>query len=1161
MTMQYQQPDEVTGTPRWGLARDIIAQLRQMPAVTAEAETEVRLYNILGFLFPGLGYPDLATQFPSGDGPIDVYCRNVVFETKKPGKLDARRKRDGTTETPEEQAVRYLDALTAQPNMFDQSGAGWRAGITDGKEWSFYDYRRDAPEGSQLTPLHTLRLDAPEDDEALLAYLYDFVNRTVKMTPPTDNEQWAESLVQPFQDLAARYENAPEYEVKRSLWRGVLRGAFLNPQGDAERSLFARHTMLVVTARAVAETLRPAGPASAADAAADAVRDRLTQGFAAWLLDAAGDEGIAAIDALVAEVNKYAWSAANRDTLKDLYHAVIPRNIRHDFGEYYTPDWLARAVCEEVMDADWRRETISMAVAGQLAGPAVLDPSCGSGTFLYHATQLLLEDAARHPELGGRPQAQVEIVSDLVAGMDLHPVAVELSKTTKMLAFGDLAAHYAGGVADTAPVYLGDSLQWETRRTGASIAFEDMVPIPADDPANPILLPSSLLLQERFPQLLAHIFSYANRPETPDNEAVLLTVLNLPNQADREAIIAVYRRLREYIANRRNNVWHWYIANLIQPLRLANMPVSRMVGNPPWVVYNAMDNACPKCGGNDVNCKHIAGRQDTFREHAAERGLWAGAHLATQNDLAATFVATCVDFYLQTGGKFGFVLPYAALRARHWAAFRTGDWSLQQDAERGTHVDLSQDAWDFEAVNAPPFPQANSSVIFGTKVVANRQTPNLKPLDGVQQKMGAGINTKMAWDEVKPLLSFTYRKQYPVAPSPAYADEFRQGATLVPQSLVLFDEANAERALGMVRFHTEQGKGDWKGTDRNGRIEERFGKPALFSKHILPFGTTGHLNIIAPFADDNSAVLRELPQGQGVQSFNLYWSEANADYIQIKKPKSPANLATRIDYVHNLSARMQKIDMPAVVYTQAGAWLASAVVPAGTVIDSTLYWLATASEDEVHYLAAVFNALALAEFFHIAGRASDRHFHTGPIRNLPIPAYDGGNEHHANLAAQSRRAHKRVAALVAERQAGGRRINRNDVLRDTAIQPILSSIDASVRAILPAFCPMPDPEIGAPYDVILINSGVGYAALCPGIPGAVSQGDDRIDAMAMIADAMALSLAYPLAGEDNPARRAELRAKGKTRIAELARECRNEGREYEVCQVMPLFRRPPAKAL
>ena len=1034
MTTQYQQPDEVTGTPRWELARDIIAQLRQMPAATAEAETEVRLYNILRYLFPGLGYPDLATQFPSGDGPIDVYCRNAVFETKRQGrKDDARTKRDGTTETPEEQAIRYLGALTAQPNMFDQAGAGWRAGITDGKEWSFYDYQRNAPEGAKLTPRHTLRLNAPEDDEALLAYLYDFVNRTVKMAPPTDNEQWAENLVQPFQDLAARYENSPEYDVKRSLWRGVLRGAFLNPQGDgdAERDLFARHTMLVVTARAVAETLRPAEQA-ANDAAV--IRDNLAEGFAAWLLDAAGADGAAAIDALVREVNKYAWSAANRDTLKDLYHAVIPRAIRHDFGEYYTPDWLARAVCEEVMDADWRRETIAMAVAGQLAGPAVLDPSCGSGTFLYHATQLLLAEAGRHPELANSPQAQVEIVSDLVAGMDLHPVAVELSKTTKMLAFGDLAPHYAGGVADTAPVYLGDSLQWETRRSRASIAFAEMVEIPGDDADNPLRLPSSLLLQERFPQLLAHIFNYANRPDTPDNEAVLLTVLNLPNQADRDAVTAVYRRLREYIASGRNNVWQWYIANLIQPLRLANMPVSRMVGNPPWVVYNAMDDE----------------RQNAFRDHAVERGLWAGRYLATQNDLAATFVATCTDFYLQTGGKFGFVLPYAALRTGQWAPFRTGDWSLRQDTEQGTHVDLSKDAWDFSGVNAPPFPQAQSSVLFGTKVPANRQNPNLKPLAEVQQKTGSGIDTKMSWNAVKPLLSFSYRKEYPVAQSQAYAKEFRVGATLFPQSLVVF-ERPGERSRGVVYFKTNPAKGAWRNTERQGNVEDRFVKPALFSRLLLPFGTTGHSHIIAPFDADSKSVMESLPHGNDVQRFNLYWSEANADYVQIKSPKSPETLAKRVDLFGNLSAQL-KIDLPKIVYSTSGSIMTAAIVSSDVVISHSLYWTAPQDLAAGHYLAAIFNAKCLGDFFKDACRASDRSFMLLPVQNLPIPAYDGGNEHHAELAAQSQRAHARVAALVAERQSARRRINRNDVLRDAALQAILAEIDAGVRAILPDYC-------------------------------------------------------------------------------------------------------------
>ena len=65
--------------PNWAPAQDIIARLREMPAVTAEAEVEVRLYNILGFLFPGLRYPEIATRYPSGDGPIGYFQHVLVI--------------------------------------------------------------------------------------------------------------------------------------------------------------------------------------------------------------------------------------------------------------------------------------------------------------------------------------------------------------------------------------------------------------------------------------------------------------------------------------------------------------------------------------------------------------------------------------------------------------------------------------------------------------------------------------------------------------------------------------------------------------------------------------------------------------------------------------------------------------------------------------------------------------------------------------------------------------------------------------------------------------------------------------------------------------------------------------------------------------------------
>ncbi len=94
------------------------------------------------------------------------------------------------------------------------------------------------------------------------------------------------------------------------------------------------------------------------------------------------------------------------------------------------------------------------------------------------------------------------------------------------------------------------------------------------------------------------------------------------------------------------------------------------------------------------------------------------------------------------------------------------------------------------------------------------------------------------------------------------------------------------------------------------------------------------------------------------------------------------------------------------------------------------------------------------------------------------------------------------------------------------------------------------------YDVILIESDDDFAVICPGIPGAISQGKDRDEALVMIADAMAACRMYPLPGDDTPERQSELRELGKAKIVELVAECEQEGLEYHVCEVAPQLMQP-----
>jgi type I restriction-modification system DNA methylase subunit len=57
------------------------------------------------------------------------------------------------------------------------------------------------------------------------------------------------------------------------------------------------------------------------------------------------------------------------DYLKNFYQEVFPKELRHDLGEFYTPDWLAKYV-------------VNQAGFDGNVSKRVLDPACGSGTFL-----------------------------------------------------------------------------------------------------------------------------------------------------------------------------------------------------------------------------------------------------------------------------------------------------------------------------------------------------------------------------------------------------------------------------------------------------------------------------------------------------------------------------------------------------------------------------------------------------------------------------------------------------------------------------------------------------------------------------------------------------------------------------------------------------------
>ncbi|MFS8807910.1 N-6 DNA methylase, partial [Synechococcus sp. R6-10] len=112
-----------------------------------------------------------------------------------------------------------------------------------------------------------------------------------------------------------------------------------------------------------------------------------------------------------------------RDLFKQLYHYLLPREIRHNLGEYYTPDWLAMHMLQRTVPELFTEPTpeTESELRQRILETRFLDPACGSGTFLV----LLV---ARLRELGrALPINERDLLNAIlqnVVGFDLNPLAV-----------------------------------------------------------------------------------------------------------------------------------------------------------------------------------------------------------------------------------------------------------------------------------------------------------------------------------------------------------------------------------------------------------------------------------------------------------------------------------------------------------------------------------------------------------------------------------------------------------------------------------------------------------------------------------------------------------------------------------------------------------------
>lgn len=140
-------------------------------------------------------------------------------------------------------------------------------------------------------------------------------------------------------------------------------------------------------------------------------------------------------------------SQVDEDVLRELYQDSFDSSTRKAMGEFYTNDELVDEVLDDV---GYGGEAI-------LEDSTLLDPTCGSGTFLFHAIRRFVQAA----ENAGWNDAEIaQGVANNINGIDLHPFAVAMARTNYLLALNDRADHL-----DSVPVYWTDSLASAEQQT------------------------------------------------------------------------------------------------------------------------------------------------------------------------------------------------------------------------------------------------------------------------------------------------------------------------------------------------------------------------------------------------------------------------------------------------------------------------------------------------------------------------------------------------------------------------------------------------------------------------------------------------------------------------------------------------------------------------
>lgn len=999
-------------------------------------------------------------------GRPDAFLGNLIIEFKKI--LDK-----ASLDEAKHELKKYIAILWTEQSKYR---IPYLTIATDGVNFVVFRPRTNIPEGDTVLPdnVNLDEIDRVSLSDVKVGHAFLWLDRYMLyhvLKPATAQEFSNEfGLNMPaYKETVPLLEESWKKVKERTLydqWAEFLRIVYGSSVESEE--LFIKHTYLATLAKLLAYASFSGGALPVSNEQLTeilegrifsekwGVQNFLEEDFFSWV--AREEDGLRATRMILERLDSYDLSKVDEDILKGLYQELVDPQARHDLGEYYTPDWLAELMVNDVV---------------KIGKESLLDPACGSGTFLAAAIR-------RKKELIGQKISKSELIEEIISsvqGVDVHPLAVILSRTTYLLSLGtDLLNARRSSIA--VPIYMANSIRLPD---GDVEIFNQIECYKIKADSQYLRVPRKVAENPEFTDVCVEVMKdYARTVasgETLDEEAfynfLFQRVPHLLKDKHGKGIAKILYEsataMAALIQRKRDTVWGFILKNIYKPLFLRKQKFDVLIGNPPWISYRYIES---------TDYQNYLKKLIIDDYHLLDS---AKVELITQMEIATLFFLRASDLYLKERGRISFVMPRSIFVSDQHHNFRSASYN---------HTTNISGFIDLEDVT--PLFKVPSCVVFGKAKERTKFPVEGRKVSGVFPRK----NIKLEEAHKLFTLSKCYFQLYTIGDRSFletsefskvlriidsgirsdYYEMFSQGATIVP-SQFWFVEFVRHPKLGLnprtphLRTSTravERAKKEYADVRFEGSVETRFLYLVITGSEIVPFSYTRLPVAVLPIEPTSSQFRIVNSKEAGDRGFVglKEWLKQAEEVWKIKRAEKAekVNLYSWLDYRKKLTQQSPKSRFK-VVYNTSGTYLCACAIEntdtvlkaddsvlklSGVLAAHTTYYYDTNNEDEAFYIVAWLNSQIIDKLIkpmQSRGLWGERHI-VKKVLELPIPRYNPKVELHKQLVTISKECNKKVKEIIPALEQKYTSIGKIRAEVKEALEHEISEIDRIVKQLL-----------------------------------------------------------------------------------------------------------------